>query len=195
MASSLHKALGLHWASPVVLRYQTADASIRPRDDTAVFRIASCTQGRTVSASDAPMLSMDDDNAERTVWWRCREWKCESWVAADGRQWLELYQGVRVALARPVRDAEQLQALADSWRDALAETYPGETVMPEPTRRRLGPRRHTERSWAPARRWMMPCRATAGVRPSAARAKGEHRARRPDYESLAAVRDDLEDIG
>ena len=75
---------------------------------------------------------MDDDNAERTVWWRCREWKCESWVAADGRQWLELYQGVRVALARPVRDAEQLQALADSWRDALAETYSEETVMPEP---------------------------------------------------------------
>lgn len=91
------------------------------------------------------MLSMDDDNAERTVWWRCREWKCESWVAADGRQWLELYQGVRVALARPVRDAEQLQALADSWRDALTETYPEEIVMPEPTRRRLGPRRHTER--------------------------------------------------
>ena len=145
MASSLHKALGLHWASPVVLRYQTANPSIRPRDDTAVFRIASCTQGRTVSASDAPMLSMDDDNAERTVWWRCREWKCESWIAADGRQWLELYQGVRVALARPVRDAEQLQVLADSWRDALAEAYPEEIVMPEPTRRRLGPRRHTER--------------------------------------------------
>src|SRR5688572_27905377 len=94
------------------------------------------------SASGAPRLSMDDDNAERTVRWRCREWKCESWVAADGRKWLELYQGVRVALARPVRDAEQLQALADSWRDALAETYPEEIVMPEPTRRRLGPRRH-----------------------------------------------------
>jgi len=125
MALSLHQALGLHWASPVVLRYQTADSFIRPPDDTAwreklrrallpaVFRTASGTQGRTVSASGAPMLSMDDDNAERTVWWR----------------------------------------------------------------------------------WMMPCRATAGVRPSAARAKGEHRARRPDYESLAAVRDDLEDVG
>ena len=35
MALSLHKALRLHWASPVVLRYQTADSSIRPRDDTA----------------------------------------------------------------------------------------------------------------------------------------------------------------
>ena len=145
MALSLHQALGLHWAGPVVLRYQTANTSIRPWDDTVVFRTASGFQGRTVSASGAPMLSMDDDNAERTVWWRCREWKCESWVAADGRQWLELYQGVRVALARPVRDAEQLQALADSWRDALAEKYPEEIVMPEPTRRRLGPRRHTER--------------------------------------------------
>ena len=29
--------------------------------------------------------------------------------------------------------------------DTLAETYPEEIVMPEPTRRRLGPRRHTER--------------------------------------------------
>ena len=54
MALSLHQALGLHWASPVVLRYQTADSFIRPRDDTAVFRTASGTQGRTVSVSGAP---------------------------------------------------------------------------------------------------------------------------------------------
>ena len=60
----------------------------------------------TVSVVVRPMLSMDDDNAERTVWWRCREWKCESWVASDGRQWLELYESDRVALSRPVRDAE-----------------------------------------------------------------------------------------
>ena len=54
MALSLHQALGLHWASPVVLRYQTADSFIRPRDDTAVLRTASGTQRLTVSVSGAP---------------------------------------------------------------------------------------------------------------------------------------------
>jgi hypothetical protein len=88
---------------------------------------------------------MDQETAGRSVLWRCRDWKCESWISPDGRQWLELYQGVHVALTRPLRDTEQLQALADSWRAALADAYPEEIVMPEPTRRRLGARRHTER--------------------------------------------------
>ena len=65
MASSLHQALGLHWASPVVLRDQTADSSIRPRDDTDVYRTASCTQGRTVSVDAGTTM---DDAVPRHRW-------------------------------------------------------------------------------------------------------------------------------
>ena len=65
MALSLHQALGLHWARPVVLRYQTANPSIRPRDDTAVFRTASCTRGRTVSVDAGTTM---DDAVPRHRW-------------------------------------------------------------------------------------------------------------------------------
>ena len=84
---------------------------------------------------------MDDDN---TLIWSHRHWRCQRRRADDGKDWLELFEGEKVALTRPVRDGEQLQAIANSWRDALDDASP-ELVMPEPTRRRLGSRRHSTR--------------------------------------------------
>jgi hypothetical protein len=55
-----------------------------------------------------------------------------------------LFEGNDLALTRPVKDAEQLTAIVESWQQVLSGDSEG-AAMPEPTRRRDGERRHTIR--------------------------------------------------
>ena len=123
MALSLHQALGLHWAGPVVLRYQTADSFIRPPDDTAWREEAA--HGRFFTPSSA-LLRAFRDGPSAPVVRRCYPWTTTTPSARCGGGVVN--GSVRVGL-RP------MAASGWSFTKAYGSRSPDRSVMPNSYRR------------------------------------------------------------
>ena len=85
-------------------------------------------------------------NMDAAIVWESGAWRCHHRFDSDGEHWLELYRGGELAVSRPIRAAEQLATVAESWKASLVGSSDEfSATMAEPTRRRFGPRRKTFR--------------------------------------------------